>query len=308
MLNASCSDPEVKVRCRHALDMVLRGVRQSSWPEHSWSFSRLGPGGYPVEFVWRPGAHGAFWTAEVAGPEMPEAQRLRHAVKLIGELTRSPKQSDTFEILASLQNGARMQWGSWLSGRHTPNTDRYKLYAEVPSDRTLDALRAFPSFNTLAHALPKRKTLRLVGFEPESGRIELYFRIATFQVGDFYRTMSNLGKVGSQLLKSSAKLCGQVVDFALEGKNIGFSLSLDSDGTVSGATIIVVARRLFGNDKKLQERLIEFASSPINGLAKLWLNNKLQSNLLSLSASPDGSTSFHLGLCSLPHAKNDEAL
>jgi hypothetical protein len=61
--------PAEAARARPVLDDVLRTTHASSWREVAWCSSTLTPDGAPVEFVWRPGVRGVFWTAEVAGPD-----------------------------------------------------------------------------------------------------------------------------------------------------------------------------------------------------------------------------------------------
>jgi hypothetical protein len=83
--------PAEAARARPVLDDVLRTTHASPWPEVAWCSSTLTPDGAPVEFVWRPGVRGVFWTAEVAGPETPDELRFPLAIDRLGAWGPAPR-------------------------------------------------------------------------------------------------------------------------------------------------------------------------------------------------------------------------
>lgn len=295
---AACAadEPEAARRGRLALDRVLAGVRGSAWPEVAWRFSRLCPGGFPVEFVWRPGHPGTFWTAEVAGPEMQEAERLACAARLLSELGSPAPGANLLSSLVALQAGVPLAWGAWLAGRHTAAGDRFKLYAEVPPECRAALARAFPAASVWLASLPRRSRMRLVGHEPANGRTELYARLIGFEPGDLYLPMQAAGPAGRTLAKALTELCGGLPDDTLDGKGIGASVTLDGGGEIAGMAAIVVARRLLGSERRLKQRLAPLAARPGSALARLWLAGGADATLLSLSASTGGAAALHLGL------------
>ena len=310
LILAACAapDPEAACRAKGALDVVLAGVRQSSWPEVAWNNSRLCPGGFPVEFIWRPGRSGTFWSAEVAGPELPERAKLDRAATLLAELGSAPVAPDLLQYLKGLQSGAPLNWGAWLGGRHTQTGDSFKLYAEIPPGRKSDGLALFPAAQDWAQTLPGTSRLRLFGHEPLTRRSELYFRIQAFDAGDFYAPARHMGPAGSALMGELTRIFGRLPDVSLQGQGVGLSISLGQSGEMEAITFIGVARRTFGSEPRLQKRLAEVGFNLDSPLPQLWLEGRLAANVFSVSASLSGATSVHLGLCPRSVRMGNEAV
>ena len=296
---AACTmpDPDAAIRARQALDIVLAGVRTSSWPEVAWNNSRLCPGGFPVEFIWRPGRSGCFWSAEVAGPELPERARLDCAATLLAELRSPPIEREFLLSLKALQSHAPLRWGAWLGGKHAPAGDSYKLYAETPPPCKSEALALFPAAQAWAQTLPAHSRLRLIGHEPATQRSELYFRIPAFDAGDFYAPALHLRQAGTALMQELNRVFGRLPDLALQGQGVGLSVSLNRSGEMEALTFVGVARRILGSEVRLQTRMAEIGFSFDAPLPQMWLNGQLAANVFSVSASANGATSVHLGLC-----------
>src|SRR6266436_5898161 len=92
-----------------ALAEILQWTVSSKWPEVAWSFSRLTGDGFPLEFTLSSLDATVRYTAEVAGPEVAEVERLPCALELIDrletwELERLMGQAGLAERKTSLLN------------------------------------------------------------------------------------------------------------------------------------------------------------------------------------------------------------
>jgi hypothetical protein len=288
--------PESAARARLALDRVLAPLATSAWPEVAWRFSRLCPGGYPIELVWRPGRPGVFWTAEAAAPELPEAGRLERAAALLPAIAGLPADDRDIARLAALQAGARLLWGAWIGGRHEAAGDSAKLYAEVPAGRMAALGAAFPAAAAWIATLPAGALPRLVGLEPSRRRWEVYARIPAHEPGGLFAPLKAAGAAGNAIPGLLGELAGGDPEAALEGKGIGLSLALEAEGRLAGIAVIVVARRLAGTEDRLKKRLAPFLAGPGAALGRHWAAGGATATLLSVTGAADGSGRWHLGL------------
>lgn len=116
----------------HALMEVLRPVIDSVWPEVAWRSGVLTATGYPVELAWASRDVALRWTCEVAGPEVPEADRLGLAQRAAAGVAGSCVDVGPW---ASVQRGHQMRWGAWLGLRQLDGVRRAKVYLELPAGR-----------------------------------------------------------------------------------------------------------------------------------------------------------------------------
>src|SRR4051812_41850507 len=99
-----------------ALDAAVARLEASTWPEVVTRWSRLTPIGFPVEFTVGEDDAVLRWTAEVAGPELAEADRLPLAVRLLAEAGQALPRELT-NILHAAQCGRTLRFGAWIGGR-----------------------------------------------------------------------------------------------------------------------------------------------------------------------------------------------
>ena len=224
--------PEAAARATAALGLCLEGVRRSIWPEVAWRFSRLQPGGFPVELGFSTAGESITYTAEVAGPEAAEATRLDAALRLLDALGAGVPPAATVARLRGLQAAGRLRWGAWLGGRHGGDDDRFKLYAEAPEggDPT-DFIRRSLGGLSLAGIAVQGPFLHMAGSEP-GGRSELYFRFDGFAPGGLRRllALAGLGEREGELRAVLDAAWEAPAEAALARAVGWFSLSLPPDG------------------------------------------------------------------------------
>jgi|GEM_PF-792065 len=253
---------------RGALDVLLRGVRTSPWPEVAWAFSQLTPDGFPVEFTFssEPG-NTVRYALEVAGPEMPEHQRVREAFRLYQTLAGHPASRDVEQSMLEMQTDEELFYGAWFGGAHGTDSDRYKIYAEVPKSASLDKLskdrlgRFVPCDLTQGPLLPHCRSFPvMLGFQPDTGVRELYFRSAGLAVEDLGRLLwsNGLAHRYQETLELMRATCGRPgVTAAIQG----FSLARDCAQSVKAISLFTDAYVVFGNDAHARRTLLQVARS-----------------------------------------------
>ncbi|HEY0554950.1 MAG TPA: hypothetical protein VGG20_11830, partial [Thermoanaerobaculia bacterium] len=184
--------PEAAARAAATLGLCLDGVRRSIWPEVAWRFSRLQPGGFPVELGFSTAGESITYATEVAGPEAAEESRLGAALRLLDTLGAGVPPAALVARLRRLQGSGRLRWGAWLGGRHGGD-DRFKLYAEAPEGGDPTAfIRESLGGLSLAGIAVQGPFLHMAGSEP-GGRSELYFRFDGFAPGGLGRLLALAG-------------------------------------------------------------------------------------------------------------------
>lgn len=223
--------PVETARARARLADTLSPITQSVWPEISHRLSLLTNTGIPVEFSWSSRHTALRWTAEVAGPEVPKADRLAIASRLAGV---------DAGWLEDIQAGRHLRYGAWLGGRHDGHSDELKVYGELPSGVSALAPLRHPVLDDL-------DVQWRIGGVASNGTIELYGR------GNIDRAVIDrceriaFGTTGG-LPDAAAQLLGhpELPRPAL------LSVAIDGDGGVEALTWFGFAERLFpGLDESL---------------------------------------------------------
>lgn len=273
---------------------LLAGVRASVWPEVAWSFSRVQPGGCPLEITFSTASEAVWAVAEIAGPEMAEGQRLARAALLL-ETLGQPLPPARLEELGLLQGSrpSALRWGAWLGARHAPDGDRYKLYAEIPPGEASESfLRRHAAHPGGDLRLGERAHLNSVGADA-TGRIEVYYGVHGMEAGDLARLLSAAGQPGRarEVLDLLDSLAEGRAEAALARSTWGFSLSAAPGGRLDAFTFYKPARHFLGGDRRVRDRLLSLA-----GPARLRAYRRLTR---SLSGSPGDAPLCHLLLAIL---------
>ncbi|MFI6642532.1 hypothetical protein [Streptomyces sp. NPDC050504] len=257
-------------RLPRALDEAVARLEASAWPEVAGSWSRLTPSGFPVEVTVLPDRTWQ-WSAEVAGPELPEPARLDRALRLL-DRTGSPLPSATRQALVSHQAGRDLRFGAWIAGRG----DRLKVYTELTAEPTAPGqavprggrAASGPSGTSPAAAachpggrlsalppglpLPERVASglarlpygtipRMLGAEPARQRTELYFRLTADGLGDLLPFLRATGH--AEALRGLEESLPDGVR-RLSGRRLGLSVAWAAEGPLELA-LFVSARTLF---------------------------------------------------------------
>lgn len=211
-------------RARRLLADTLAPITESVWPEISHRLSLLTNTGFPVEFSWSTRHTALRWTAEVAGPETPKADRLAIASELVGV---------DVGWLEELQAGRRLRYGAWLGARHIGDHDDLKLYGEIPAGAPAPPVAAHTAFDGL------EVESRIAGVAA-NGTIELYGRGAV-EAGAIDRCERAAFGTTGELRAAIARLLGtpELPRPAL------FSIAIEPDGAVEAVTWFGFAERLF---------------------------------------------------------------
>lgn len=272
--------PAETARARRHLTETLAPITHSIWPEISHRLSLLTNTGIPVEFSWSSRYTALRWTAEVAGPETPKAERLAIASTLAGVDTG---------WLEDIQAGHRLRYGAWLGGRHHGERDELKIYGEFPTGAPAPLPRQHPALDGLD--LQWR-----IGGVAADGTIELYGR------GDIDRPMIDrceqaaFGTTGA-LLASVARLLGT----ADVPRPALLSVALDGAGAVEALTWFGFAERLFAGHEEAITALSGWcADEPraelLRGLANGTDDGRWRVGLIGARLDPTGATSLQAAI------------
>jgi len=223
------------------LDAALARLEASAWPEVVDRWSRLTPTGFPIEFWIRDGDRRLRWAAEVAGPELPEAERLG----MVARLMAGAGQSVPADLLARLQyltSDRALRFGACLGAREHPTTSvALKLYAEVPGDVD-PAFLGMP--DVLGGALarcPPGTTWSTFGIEPARSRRELYIAPPVIEPERLLPPLHALGRPDDLACIERALPDGLA---RLRGRRLGLSVAHDGKGRLE-VSIFVAVRSLF---------------------------------------------------------------
>jgi hypothetical protein len=259
------ASPGPAARAREALDVVLARVRRSCWPEVAWRFSRLTASGCPVELSFSSADPAVRYTAEVAGPEFGNEERLRLTQEVLRGLTPNAEVPPRlWQSLQAVQRGRELNWGAWLGGRHDEQGSRFKLYAEVPREAGDEVGRLTADLlgpeALLAHRRPRMEG---IGYEPWSGRLELYYRVGGLDVwetgslllqGDFAARQGDL-------LDLLEVVFGRAVRPRLPLNRFGYSLTFDRSGRMAVCSLFCYAIDVFGVDSHARRRVLELSEA-----------------------------------------------
>lgn len=246
-------------RARKSLGVLLRGLRASPWPEVAWNFSELTPDGFPVEltFSTAPG-NTVRYALEVAGPEIPEQERVAEAFRVYQALAGRPASPQLEQEILQMQSGHELFYGAWFGGAHDENSDRYKIYAEIPKDAPLGHLLPALEKNTpLSHC---GSYAVMFGFQPDTNVREVYFRAAGLAWEDIGKLLWSNGlghryQDTRELMEATCDRPGFTT--ALEG----FSLAFDASQRVIAISLFAQATFLLGNDAHIRRHLLHMARS-----------------------------------------------
>lgn len=245
-------------RAADVLSFLLRGINQSTWGEVAWCSSSLTSSGFPVELAFASHGHELRYTSEIAGPEVPAHQRLSRALDLMAQLDR-PCAAQVPGWLLEQQKSANLTYGAWISGRHTLQSDRYKLYAEVGCDESPTVRAMIRAWLGQEHLLSERKsTLRMIGFEPSTGRTELYFRTQHLELHHLYPLMALAGcRQQASLLVDFIQQTRRWSDpYRLPGRMTGVSYTFAPNAPHPVCTIFLPAGQLWGSDVEIRQQVM----------------------------------------------------
>jgi len=229
--------PEAASRARAALDVLLDGCR-------AFSSSTLTSDRYPCELA--VGGDGRVrYTVEVAAPS--PAARLDVSLARLAQLGAPSLDGRLHARLQSIARSPR-GYGAWVGGRHTQQSDDYKLYIEVSRDGRFQAER-FARELLGTWGAHRRHPLSMIGVELSRSIIELYFRVEGSWPSDF-----GLAQVAAQ-----ANDALELRDAWRAPRACGFSTAVTLERDVVATSLFGFAHQLVGADAEVRARLLAFA-------------------------------------------------
>lgn len=242
--------PQAAQRAGAALSTALAGTHRSCWPEIAWRASRLTNTGFPVEMSWSSRDAAVRWTAEAAGPETPEPERLSSALAVLRTLG---VEMDVPDWLVP-HPGQELRFGAWVSGRHDGLRDRYKLYVDLAGAELPGELLRSPILQTV----PSRTVWRMAGVDTGTGMVELYGRLAKPEVWEAERLLVRCGLDAGPVLELAAQLTGSRCGESLLPGTSGLSLAM-LEGRLVAAGFLVHSSPLLGGDPSVARKLRQLA-------------------------------------------------
>ncbi|WP_127588328.1 hypothetical protein [Paenibacillus koleovorans] len=189
--------------------------------------------GYPVELGFTSGGGEAIrYTVECAGPEVEPCLRLDLALAACADAAGMAWPGEIVDRLRQAQAWGRLEYGTWISGRHGPEGDAFKLYVEVPAGGSPAAEAWARDVLGDAPLLPSgTPMLRMIGVDAAAARIELYYRAHGLQPWEVRRLLGRLGLASQAdaLLDLVEALAERSATERLPFAQSGFSLSLPLD-------------------------------------------------------------------------------
>lgn len=230
-----------------ALDLCLRALELTPWPQVAWGFSRLTTSRHPVEFGFSSATDALRVTLEVAGPEVPERLRLDAALDLLAVLGVAAPASALIRRWHEMQDGALLRWGCWLGLRQTAAGFATKLYVEVPCKGDVRAPLACPDAR-----------FRFLGHDLASGATEYYFAWPRIGALECERRLAALGVAAAPaLIAALEQVIGMPRAAAVARARLGVSLA---DGE-HGAALFIDSALLTDRSAALHRRLAVPGSS-----------------------------------------------
>ncbi|WP_158895895.1 hypothetical protein [Amycolatopsis anabasis] len=265
-----------------ALTAALDRLERSAWPEIVATWSLLTPSGFPIEYTAGPPGSSPRWTAELAGPELPEAERLAvGAALLAADGPAVPARLLT--ALSELQRDTRLRYGTWLGGGVTNR----KIYAELPHACDADVLSEAPlpaPLRTFLRHLPSASLPRILAVDAPMRRIELYARLPVADLTELTSLFHALDCPGA------LRCLGRLPDGLgrLRGRRLGLSVATESNIDTSESprdgselTLFVTARTMFPTASDLLPTL----APQISGITRTQ-----RPGLVTLRLDPDGGS------------------
>ncbi|HII00317.1 TPA: hypothetical protein HA351_01250 [Methanosarcinaceae archaeon] len=259
LFKLSKEKPDQAARAKAALEILLDWTRSSPWKDVIWDFSRLTGDGFPLEFECSSSGNSVSYTVEPAGPEADERKKHFLAEKKLLRLGMPPVPAFMHGLFSELQKSGTLSYGCWVGGRHDVREDRYKLYVEVPDGYSGDFPVSFLGKASLLQAGVPR--LEMVGYEPLSSEVELYFSVRE-ERGLFPRELSYL--LGQAGFSAQAEAFFGLIEAAhrdtlagaLAHSSIGFSFTCMKNGDITGFSLFKFARSVCGGDGRTRKRVL----------------------------------------------------
>ncbi|MBD2056042.1 hypothetical protein H6F88_08430 [Oculatella sp. FACHB-28] len=254
--------PTAAQRASSALQVLLQEMYREPDEAITWQGSSLTGDGFPLEFAFTPADTDLRYTTEVGTPLIPPPQRLSLTFQQLAQLGHpvSPAMQNTFR---QMQQGADLQYGAWVGGRHSNTNDSYKLYVEVPQENSSSLEQALHTLQIPRPQLSDRPVpLRMLGYHVTAHRLESYFRVTNATPYHLKNLMiyCGLGERAQELLELLEESYGYALRNKLPGGSIGISYSFSAEGVLPVFSLFLFARVLWGGDATIRHKFSQLTS------------------------------------------------
>ena len=247
-----CGGPTALEQLIHA---AQSGIETSAHP------SRLTACGAPIEaaFVWPANE------LRLSIDPCPAHSAAERSARCITALTAalSPLQTQLLEQSLLWQQTRTCRFGAWLGLRMVGGALHHKLYLEIPLEAhwqsweqgVLDAAAVLPD---------RRLRLSMLGLDPHSGKIELYYRCEPLFASELNTLMRrvNLPERAPEVSAWIRTLIQRTARFELPSHDMGFSYALDASAKAQAFTWYSTAEALLGPPAHARAALLR-GSGPV---------------------------------------------
>jgi len=303
----AAQSPVLTARAEAALEVLLQSVLVSRWPEVSWQFSRLTANGFPVEFVFSSTDDAIRYTTEIAGPEFAECDRLDLAERALSRLGAGRLPGNVRTLFTEIQRCGVLRYGVWIGARHSLSGDRYKIYLEVPGNSEVADRFVGRLIGSEPLAPGHQTTLQMIGFEPKSATVELYFQCKWLEPWEAGLLLRRAGLDGRQeeMLDLVEHARHGLRRLHFPGPDTGFSFSITPGVEQRVFSLIHHAGTLFGGDASIRKHTLSLAamygwqlgcyqvlSEPL-AIEHRWITHH---TMATFSVATNRPAAFHIGL------------
>lgn len=246
-------------RARSALQTLLHWTEAAVNP---WAGSTLSMPGFPIELAFSTADRSLRYCVEIADPASDPRQRLATAANLLSQMSTVAPKPDVLDRLSNLQADRELKYGAWIGGRHSKNSDRYKLYVEVPIAAASAADDWSAELSGMRHDFAQHARVEMIGYDPAARRIE------------FYRRGRNLSPVSIRIALRRLRLDSRAEElfgllqrahrFSLAGRlpsgDCGYSESFSQEGAPTIFSLYFFARSMFGGDGSTRAAILRLAA------------------------------------------------
>lgn len=241
-----------------SLQQILQGILESKWPAVSWEFSCLTGNGFPVEFSFSTNDNALRFVSEINGPECSYADRVYYVQHLLESCNVPVLPSNLLHEIVGLQSNSHLDYGVWMGCRLTQEGRKYKLYFEMPPGSKEVTERYLGEKPLLAD---RTERLRMLGYDPVSGRTELYFRANDLELRHLKELLLyvNLENQFEPLVELIQGMTNRWRGEVLPSNPVGFSISISPTGAPPIFGIFLFARSLCCSDKAIRQKVMKLS-------------------------------------------------
>lgn len=236
-----------------ALEQLIQAAQASV--ETSPQASRLTACGAPIEaaFVWPANELRLSIDPCPAHSATVRTQRCLQAMRT----AMSPLQEQLLQRTLGWQDTRTCRFGAWLGLRMTSGRLHQKLYLEVPIEAHWQAWEQ--GLLDAAAVLPNRAIrLTMLGLDPHSGKIELYYRCAPLFASELNTLMRrvDLPERAPEVSAWIRTLIQRTARFELPSHDMGFSYALDASARAQAFTWYSTSEALLGPPERARAALL----------------------------------------------------